>query len=173
MIMAVKNNSSAIRALYEANLNIGRLNENLRDLSSGMKVDIAVDNAFEIAISDRTRQKNAGYNGGRSFDGNSQFAAFAIQSQINQLRDVKAKVVSAHGDMYEGMNWAKIQNEIDKCCYQVENIDYNSVCVDRIQNSDMAKRMTEQTMTDMVSQAAQSMEAQANHNAGQVLSLLQ
>ena len=42
-----------------------------------------------------------------------------------------------------------------------------------IRDADMAKAMTEDTKSNILSQAAQSMLAQANQNSSQVLSLLQ
>ena len=55
MSMAVKNNMPAVQALHTLNRNSGELAKSLAQVSSGMKINGAADDASAYAISERMR----------------------------------------------------------------------------------------------------------------------
>ena len=92
---------------------------------------------------------------------NAQSATTTIDDAINTVSTFRAKL-------------GAVQNRLEHTIASVDNSAENLQAAEsRIRDTDMAKEMMELTRTNVLSQATQSMLAQANSRPNQVLSLLQ
>ena len=114
--MMVTNNATAGFILGTLNKNIKKKSKAAEQLSLGEKIRNAGDDASGYAISEKMRvrirslnQADANVQNGASM---LRVAEGAIQSQINLLRTVKAKVIDAHNDTNTDADRAIIQKEI-------------------------------------------------------------
>ena len=91
----------------------------------------------------------------------AQDATSTIDTAINSVSAFRAKL-------------GAVQNRLEHTIANVDNSAENLQSAEsRIRDTDMAKEMMEFTRTNVLSQATQSMLAQANAKPNQVLSLLQ
>ena len=91
----------------------------------------------------------------------AQSATTTIDNAINKVSTFRAKL-------------GAVQNRLEHTISNVDNSAENLQAAEsRIRDTDMAKEMMELTRTNVLSQATQSMLAQANSRPNQVLSLLQ
>jgi len=92
---------------------------------------------------------------------NAKGAITTIDDAINTVSEFRAKL-------------GAVQNRLEHTISSVDNSAENLQAAEsRIRDTDMAKEMMEFTRTNVLSQATQSMLAQANSKPNQVLSLLQ
>ena len=130
MTMLIMNNTSAKMALGELNKNISRLGKQLKKVSTGMKVVGADDGASEYVISERMRvrinaleQDAANVQTGRSL---LNVAEGAVQSQLDIMKTIKAKVIEADNDTNTDLDRETIQKEISQGFDQINNIAYET-----------------------------------------------
>ena len=124
--MVITNNASAGFILGTLNKNINKKNKAAQQLALGEKIRNAGDDASGYAISERMRvrirsldQADASVQNGASM---LRVAEGAIQSQINLLRTVKAKVIDAHNDTNTDDDRAIIQKEITEYYNEINDI---------------------------------------------------
>lgn len=124
--MVITNNVSAGFILGTLNKNINKKNKAAQQLALGEKIRNAGDDASGYAISERMRvrirsldQADANVQNGASM---LRVAEGAIQSQINLLRTVKAKVIDAHNDTNTDADRAIIQKEITEYYNEINDI---------------------------------------------------
>ena len=126
MAMVVKNNLSATRTLGQLNKNSKALSKSLAKVSSGQKIVSAGDAAAEYAISEkmRVRIRALGQSDANTQTGSSllHIAEGAIQSQVDIMRNIKAKVIDAHNDTNTDVDRATIQKEINQSYDEIEHI---------------------------------------------------
>lgn len=130
MAMIVRYNAPANRALSYADKNGKARSKNLANLSSGMKINSAGDDAANLAISERMRVKL------RALDQDAQnvqngvailnTAQGGIQGQIDLLRTIREKVIDAANDHNTEEDRQTIQKEIDQYYTQIENLAYDT-----------------------------------------------
>ena len=124
--MVISNNATAGFILGTLNKNINKKNKASGQLALGEKIRNAGDDASGYAISERMRvrirsldQADANVQNGASM---LRVAEGAIQSQINLLRTVKAKVIDAHNDTNTDADRAIIQKEITQYYNEINDI---------------------------------------------------
>ena len=116
--------------LGELNKNISNLGKQLKKVSSGMKINGADDGASEYVISERMRvrihaleQDAANVQTGHSL---LNVAEGAIQSQLDIMKTIKAKVIDADNDTNTDLDRQTIQKEISQGFDQINNITYET-----------------------------------------------
>ncbi len=124
--MVISNNATAGFILGTLNKNINKKSKAAGQLALGEKIRNAGDDASSYAISERMRvcirsldQADANVQNGASM---LRVAEGAIQSQINLLRTVKAKVIDAHNDTNTDADRAIIQKEISQYYDEINDI---------------------------------------------------
>ena len=134
MVMTVRYNASANRALSYTDKNDKVRSKAQAKLASGMKINSAGDDAASFSISLRMRVKL------RALEQDTQnvqngsailnTAEGGIQGQIDLLRTIRAKVIDAANDSNTDEDRQTIQKELYHLYTQMENIayetDYNS-----------------------------------------------
>lgn len=130
MAMIVRYNAPANRALSYSDKNGKARSKNLANLSSGMKINSAGDDAANLAISEQMRVKL------RALDQDAQnvqngvailnTAQGGIQGQIDLLRTIREKVIDAANDHNTEEDRQTIQKEIDQYYTQIENLAYDT-----------------------------------------------
>lgn len=125
MAMVVKNNMSAINTLNVLGRNSKEFAKQLQQVSSGMKINSAADDASSYAISERMRVQI------RSLDatlvntqnGSSMMkvAEGAVSSTVDALRTFKAKAIDAANDTNTDSDRAIIQKELDQLMNQIDD----------------------------------------------------
>ena len=130
MTMLIMNNTSAMMTLGELNKNISSLGKQLKKVSTGMKIVGADDGASEYVISERMRvrinaleQDAANVQTGHSL---LSVAEGAIQSQLDIMKTIKAKVIDADNDTNTDLDRITIQKEISQGFEQINNIAYET-----------------------------------------------
>jgi flagellin-like hook-associated protein FlgL len=125
MAMVVKNNMSAISTLNTLNTNQSRLAKSLAQVSSGMKINSAQDDASGYAISERMRvmtrsldQANDNTQNGSSL---MKVAEGAVGKTVEILRTLKEKAISAATDTKTDEDRATIQKEINQLVDQIDD----------------------------------------------------
>ncbi len=124
--MVISNNVTAGFILGTLNKNINKKTKAAGQLALEEKIRNAGDDASGYAISERMRvrirsldQADANVQNGASM---LRVAEGAIQSQINLLRTVKAKVIDAHNDTNTDEDRAIIQKEITEYYNEINDI---------------------------------------------------
>lgn len=124
--MVISNNATAGFILGTLSKNINKKTKAAGQLALGEKIRNAGDDASGYAISERMRvriraldQADANVQNGASM---LRVAEGAIQSQINLLRTVKAKVIDAHNDTNTDDDRAIIQKEITEYYNEINDI---------------------------------------------------
>jgi flagellin len=125
MAMVVKNNMSAISTLNTLNTNQSRLAKSLAQVSSGMKINSAQDDASGYAISERMRvmtrsldQANDNTQNGSSL---MKVAEGAVGKTVEILRTLKEKAIAAATDTKTNEDRATIQKEINQLVDQIDD----------------------------------------------------
>ena len=132
MSMVVRNNLSAINTLNTLNRNHTALSKSLQQVSSGMRINSARDDASGYAISERMRvqirslnQDNLNTQNGHSM---MKVAEGAVSSTVEILKTLKEKVINAGNDTNTDSDRAQIQKELDQSIDQINdnaNVTYN------------------------------------------------
>lgn len=130
MAMVIENNMAAQLTLGELNKNANKLGKQLKKVASGERITGAGDDSSGFAISERMRVRIRALS---QADRNTQTgislirtAEGAIQSQIEILKTIKAKVLDAQNDTNTDTDRAIIQKEIDQGYRQMEDITYET-----------------------------------------------
>ena len=135
MAMVIQNNMAAIMTLGELNKNNNVLGKQLKKVASGERITGAGDDSSGYAISEKMRVRIRALG---QADRNTQTgvsliktAEGAVQSQIEILKTIKAKVLDAQNDTNTDLDRATIQKEIDQGYRQMEDIawetNYNGI----------------------------------------------
>ena len=143
MAMVVKNNMTAINTLNTLNKNSSALSKSLQNVSSGMKINSAADDASGYAISERMRvqirsldQANQNTQNGSSM---MKVAEGAVSSTVEILKTLKEKAVNAANDSNTDSDRQTIQKELDQSIDQINdnaNVTFNGkYLVDGSKNS--------------------------------------
>ncbi len=150
MAMVVKNNKEATNALNTLNKNASALSKSLQKVSSGMKINGAVDDASGYAISEKMRVRIRGLDQAKSNTQNAtsmlKTAEGAVQSSIDIMRTMKEKAIDAANDHNTDTDRAMMQKEINQL---VEQLDENA-----------SINFNNKTLFDTSNQAANTVEQQ-------------
>lgn len=136
MPMVVKNNMQATNTLNTLNKNEKALSKSLKQVSTGMKITSAQDDASGYAISERMRVQIQALSqaDGNAQRGNSMLktAEGAVSSSVDLLKTLKEKVINAANDTNTDEDRLIIQKEINQACDQLDdnaNVTYNGKCL--------------------------------------------
>ena len=125
MAMVVKNNMSAINTLNVLGRNSKELAKQLQQVSSGMKINSAADDASAYAISERMRVQvrslNATLTNTQNGSSMMKVAEGAVSSTVDALRTFKAKAIDAANDTNTDSDRAIIQKELDQLMNQIDD----------------------------------------------------
>ena len=125
MSMIVKNNMSALNTLNTLGRNTKELSKQLQQVSSGMKINSAADDASAYAISEKMRVQIRGLSAAlaNSQNGSSMMkvAEGAVASTVEALRTFKAKAIDAANDTNTDSDRAIIQKELDQLMNQIDD----------------------------------------------------
>ena len=132
MALVVKNNMMAVNTLNTLNKNQSALSTSLKQVSSGMKINGAVDDASGYAISERMRVqiRSLDQDNNNTQNGNSMMkvAEGAVSSTVDILKTLKEKVINAANDTNTDDDRATIQKELNQSIDQINdnaNITFN------------------------------------------------
>ena len=132
MALVVKNNMMAVNTLNTLNKNQSALATNLKQVSSGMKINGAVDDASGYAISERMRVqiRSLDQDNQNTQNGNSMMkvAEGAVSSTVDILKTLKEKVINAANDTNTDDDRQTIQKELNQSIDQINdnaNITFN------------------------------------------------
>ena len=132
MALVVKNNMMAVNTLNTLNKNQSALATNLKQVSSGMKINGAVDDASGYAISERMRVqiRSLDQDNQNTQNGNSMMkvAEGAVSSTVDILKTLKEKVINAANDTNTDDDRMTIQKELNQSIDQINdnaNITFN------------------------------------------------
>ena len=132
MALVVKNNMMAVNTLNTLNKNQSALSTNLKQVSSGMKINGAVDDASGYAISERMRVqiRSLDQDNQNTQNGNSMMkvAEGAVSSTVDILKTLKEKVINAANDTNTDDDRLTIQKELNQSIDQINdnaNITFN------------------------------------------------
>lgn len=130
--LVVKNNLSALNTLNIMNKNTSALNNSLKKVSSGMKINGAADDASGYQISERMRvqirsldQANQNTQNGSSL---LKTAEGAVSSTVEILKTLKEKVLNAANGTNTENELKAIQSELDQSIDQINdnaNVTFN------------------------------------------------
>ena len=127
MAMVVKNNLSAKNTLNQLDKNEKAKNKNLKNLSSGLKINSAGDDASGLSISERmeVQIRSLDQDNQNSQNGVSMLktAEGAVSSTVDILRTLKEKAINAANDTNTDADRATMQKEFDQA---IEQIDENA-----------------------------------------------
>lgn len=136
MAMTVMNNTSAMMTLGELNKNVSEVGKRLKKISSGQNINSAGDDASGFSISERMRvriraleQDERNVQNGAAM---LRVAEGAVQSQLDIMRNIKAKVIDADNDSNTDLDRATIQKEINQGFRQINDIAYETTYNGRI-----------------------------------------
>ena len=122
--------------LGELNKNVSEVGKRLKKISSGQNINSAGDDASGFSISERMRvriraleQDERNVQNGASM---LRVAEGAIQSQLDIMRTIKAKVIDADNDSNTDLDRATIQKEINQGFRQINDIAYETTYNGRI-----------------------------------------
>ncbi|ORT99876.1 Flagellin protein FlaA [Anaerovibrio sp. JC8] len=125
MAMVVKNNMSAINTLNVLNKNSKDFAKQLQQVSSGMKINSAADDASSYAISERMRVQirslDATLTNTQNGSSMMKVAEGAVSSTVDALRTFKAKAIDAANDTNTDSDRAIIQKELDQLMNQIDD----------------------------------------------------
>ena len=150
MALVVKNNMMAVNTLNTLNKNQSALSTSLKQVSSGMKINGAVDDASGYAISERMRVqiRSLDQDNQNTQNGNSMMkvAEGAVSSTVDILKTLKEKVINAANDTNTDDDRATIQKELNQSIDQINdnaNITFNGkYLVDGTHNQKVAATTT-------------------------------
>jgi len=150
MALVVKNNMMAVNTLNTLNRNQSALSSSLKQVSSGMKINGAVDDASGYAISERMRVqiRSLDQDNQNTQNGNSMMkvAEGAVSSTVDILKTLKEKVINAANDTNTDDDRATIQKELNQSIDQINdnaNITFNGkYLVDGSHNQKVAATTT-------------------------------
>ena len=132
MALVVKNNMMAVNTLNTLNKNQSALSTSLKQVSSGMKIIGAVDDASGYAISERMRVqiRSLDQDNQNTQNGNSMMkvAEGAVSSTVDILKTLKEKVINAANDTNTDDDRMTIQKELNQSIDQINdnaNITFN------------------------------------------------
>ena len=132
MALVVKNNMMAVNTLNTLNKNQSALSTSLKQVSSGMKINGAVDDASGYAISERMRVqiRSLDQDNQNTQNGNSMMkvAEGAVSSTVDILKTLKEKVINAANDTNTDDDRQTIQKELNQSIDQINdnaNITFN------------------------------------------------
>ena len=132
MALVVKNNMMAVNTLNTLNKNQSALSTSLKQVSSGMKINGAVDDASGYAISERMRVqiRSLDQDNQNTQNGNSMMrtAEGAVSSTVEILKTLKEKAINAANDTNTDDDRATIQKELNQSIDQINdnaNITFN------------------------------------------------
>ena len=132
MALVVKNNMMAVNTLNTLNKNQSALSTSLKQVSSGMKINGAVDDASGYAISERMRVqiRSLDQDNQNTQNGNSMMkvAEGAVSSTVDILKTLKEKVINAANDTNTDDDRLTIQKELNQSVDQINdnaNITFN------------------------------------------------
>lgn len=142
--MNISSNFAVALALGDLNKNNKQINKLGKRAATGMLLNSAADGSSDYSISEkmqaRIRCLNQDDQNVKTGTDLLQLAEGAIQSQINILKTVKAKVIEANNDTCTDSDRAIIQKEIDQAYEEIDDIayetNYNGL---RLLNGDFAK----------------------------------
>ena len=136
MAMVVKNNMSAKNTLNELNKNEKARTKNQKNLSTGMKINSAEDDASGYAISEKMqtqiRSLNQDLDNTQTAMSMLKVAEGGVQSTVDILSTLKEKVINAANDTNTDEDRAIIQKELDQAISQIDenaNVMYNGKIV--------------------------------------------
>ncbi|WP_173443913.1 flagellin [Selenomonas ruminantium] len=136
MAMVVKNNMSAKNTLNELNKNEKARTKNQKNLSTGMKINSAEDDASGYAISEKMqtqiRSLNQDLDNTQTAMSMLKVAEGGVQSTVDILSTLKEKVINAANDTNTDADRAIIQKELDQAISQIDenaNVMYNGKVV--------------------------------------------
>ena len=132
MALVVKNNMMAVNTLNTLNKNQSALSTSLKQVSSGMKINGAVDDASGYAISERMRVqiRSLDQDNQNAQNGNSMMrtAEGAVSSTVEILKTLKEKAINAANDTNTDDDRQTIQKELNQSIDQINdnaNITFN------------------------------------------------
>lgn len=142
MPMVVKNNMQATNTLNTLNKNEKALTKSLKQVSSGMKINGAGDDASGYSISERMRVQiqALGQADANAQTGNSMLktAEGALASSVEILKTLKEKAINAANDTNTDVDRLTIQKEMNQACDQLDHnasVTYNGkYLIDGTQN---------------------------------------
>ena len=124
MAMVVKNNLSAKNTLNQLDKNEKAKNKNLKNLSSGLKINSAGDDASGLSISERmeVQIRSLDQDNQNSQNGVSMLktAEGAVSSTVDILRTLKEKAINAANDTNTDADRATMQKEFDQAIDQID-----------------------------------------------------
>ena len=131
-MMVVKNNMTAVSSLNTLNKNTNELAKQLQQVSTGMKINSAADDASAYAISERMRVNIRGlaaaYSNTQNANSMMKVAEGAISSTVDILKAFKEKALDAANDTNTDVDRAIIQNQLTQYMSQIDdnaNITFN------------------------------------------------
>ena len=126
MAMVVKNNMSAKNTLNELNKNEKARTKNQKNLSTGMKINSAEDDASGYAISEKMqtqiRSLNQDLDNTQTAMSMLKVAEGGVQSTVDILSTLKEKVINAANDTNTDEDRAIIQKELDQAISQIDSL---------------------------------------------------
>ena len=130
MAMVVKNNLSAKNTLNQLDKNEKAKNKNLKNLSSGLKINSAGDDASGLSISERmeVQIRSLDQDNQNSQNGVSMLktAEGAVSSTVDILRTLKEKAINAANDTNTDADRATMQKEFDQAIDQIDENAHQS-----------------------------------------------
>lgn len=124
MAMVVKNNMSAKNTLNELNKNEKARTKNQKNLSTGMKINGADDDASGYSISEKMvtqiRSLNQDIDNTQTAMSMLKVAEGGVQSTVDILSTLKEKVINAANDTNTDIDRATIQKELDQAVSQID-----------------------------------------------------
>ena len=164
MALVVKNNMMAVNTLNTLNKNQSALSTSLKQVSSGMKINGAVDDASGYAISERMRVqiRSLDQDNQNTQNGNSMMkvAEGAVSSTVDILKTLKEKVINAANDTNTDDDRQTIQKELNQSIDQINdnaNITFNGkYLVDGTHNQKVTATTTTFTNQSMSTATASS-----------------
>ena len=128
--MVVKNNLSAKNTLNQLDKNEKAKNKNLKNLSSGLKINSAGDDASGLSISERmeVQIRSLDQDNQNSQNGVSMLktAEGAVSSTVDILRTLKEKAINAANDTNTDADRATMQKEFDQAIDQIDENAHQS-----------------------------------------------
>lgn len=126
MAMVIANNSAAQLTLGQLNKNISQLNNNLKRISTGRKINHAGDDAAGFAISEKmlTRIRSLEQDERNVQNGSSlvKVAAGGIDSIVDELRNLKELSLNAANDTNTDLDRATLQREFNQRRANIDSI---------------------------------------------------
>ena len=134
MALVIKNNTSATNTLNQLNKNTKAKSKKLAELSSGMRINSAADDASGLSISEKMRVqiRSLDQDNMNTENGNSMLkvAEGAVQSTVDILRTMKEKLLNAANDTNTEDDRETLQQEFNQLCDQIDenaNVTYNGM----------------------------------------------